>query len=80
MKFSLGCSLVYRAKSLTPFVFNFEAARFEAQTVQEERLQLIPKTSIERWTMPESGNRYLRVLARNEPALAGGGVLGGEGG
>jgi Bacterial transglutaminase, N-terminal domain len=63
MKFSLGCSLVYRVKSPTPFVFNFEAARFEAQTVQEERLQLIPKTSIERWTMPESGNRYLRVLA-----------------
>lgn len=63
MNFSLGCSLVYRVKSPTPFVFNFEAARFDAQTVREERLQLIPKTSIERWTMPESGNRYLRVLA-----------------
>ena len=50
------CSLVYRVKSSTPFVFNFEAARFDAQTVQEERLQMIPKTSIERWTMPESGN------------------------
>jgi transglutaminase-like putative cysteine protease len=62
MNFSLGCSLVYRVKSPTPFVFNFEAARFDAQTVQEERLQLIPKTSIERWTMPESGNRYLRIL------------------
>ena len=63
MDFSLGCSLVYRVKSPTPFVFNFEAARFDAQTVQEERLQLVPKTSIERWTMPESGNRYLRVPA-----------------
>ena len=63
MNFSLGCSLVYRVKSPTPFVFNFEAARFDAQTVQKERLQMIPKTSIERWTMPESGNRYLRVLA-----------------
>ena len=63
MNFSLGCSLVYRAKSPTPFVFNLEAARFDGQTVREERLQLIPKTSIERWTMPESGNRYLRILA-----------------
>ena len=63
MNFSLGCSLVYRVKSPTPFVFNFEAARFDAQTVREERLELIPKTSIECWTMPESGNRYLRVLA-----------------
>ena len=53
MNFSLGCSLVYRVKSPTPFVFNFEAARFDAQTVQKERLQMIPKTSIERWTMPE---------------------------
>jgi hypothetical protein len=32
----------------TPLVFNFEAARFEAQTVREERLQLIPKPSIPR--------------------------------
>ena len=63
MNFSLGCSLVYRVKSPTPFVFNFEAARFDVQTVREERLELIPKTSIERWTMPESGNRYLRILA-----------------
>jgi hypothetical protein len=45
MNFSLGCSLVYRVKSSTPFVFNFEAARFDAQTVQEERLQMIPKTT-----------------------------------
>ena len=52
MNFSLGCSLVYRVKSPTPFVFNFEAARFDVQTVREERLELIPKTSIERWTMP----------------------------
>jgi transglutaminase-like putative cysteine protease len=63
MNFSLGCSLVYRVKSPTPFVFNFEAARFDVQTVREERLELIPNTSIERWTMPESGNRYLRILA-----------------
>jgi hypothetical protein len=62
MNFSLGCSLVYRVKSPTPFVFNFEAARFDVQTVRKERLELIPKTSIERWTMPESGNRYLRIL------------------
>ena len=25
---------------------------------------MTPKTSIERWTMPESGNRYLRVIAQ----------------
>jgi transglutaminase-like putative cysteine protease len=63
VKFSLGCSLTYRIASPTPFVFNVEAARCPTQTVGEERLQLTPPTSIEHWTMPESGNRYLRVLA-----------------
>jgi transglutaminase-like putative cysteine protease len=63
MNFSVGCSLVYRVKSLTPFVFNVEAGRFRAQTVRKERLKVTPGTPIERWTMPESGNRYLRVHA-----------------
>ena len=31
MNISLGCSLVYRVKSPTPFVFGFDAARFDVQ-------------------------------------------------
>jgi transglutaminase-like putative cysteine protease len=31
--------------------------------LREERLVLTPDLPVERWTMPESGNRYLRVVA-----------------
>lgn len=61
MDFSVGCSLLYHVQSPTPFVFNLEAARFGAQKLRHERLQLTPKMPVESWTMPESGNRYLRV-------------------
>jgi transglutaminase-like putative cysteine protease len=60
--FSVGCRLAYRAETRTPFVFNIEAARFGAQAVREERLTLTPELPVERWTMPESGNRYLRMI------------------
>ncbi|MFO1129420.1 MAG: transglutaminase family protein [Rhodospirillales bacterium] len=61
MKFSIGCSLAYRLAAPVPFVFNIEVARSGAQTILDERLELTPASSVERWTMPESGNRYFRV-------------------
>lgn len=63
MKLSLGCSLGYQVPSRTPFVFNIEAAQFAAQTILSEDLELTPTVPLERWTMPESGNRYLRLVA-----------------
>jgi len=64
MNFSVGCKLGYRLTLPTTFVFNVEVAQFAVQTVQNERLDITPSLPIERWTMPESGNRYLRVQAR----------------
>jgi Transglutaminase-like enzymes, putative cysteine proteases len=63
MKFSLGCTLAYQVKVRAPFVFNVEVAKFAAQKIINETLDITPAVSIERWTMPESGNRYLRLIA-----------------
>ncbi len=67
MKFKLGCKLGYRVEQETPFVFNIEAQSFETQSVETEHLALDPPLPVERWTMPESGNRYFRVLAPPGP-------------
>jgi len=64
MKFSLGCSLVYRVPAVMPFVFNVEAATFRGQFVQHDQLSLDPDLAVERWTLPGTGNRYLRVIAQ----------------
>ena len=53
----------YQVKAPTPFLFNIEAQKFDGQTVLSERLTISPDLPTERWIMPESGNRYLRVLA-----------------
>ena len=67
MRFRIGCQLGYRVKGPTPFVFNIEAASFPTQTVVEESFAVEPKLEIERWLMPESGNRYLRCLVQEGP-------------
>ena len=61
MDFTIGCTLPYRVKSPTAFVFNVEAVRHPGQVITAETLTLTPDAAVERWTMPESGNRYLRV-------------------
>lgn len=63
MRFSLGCSLAYDVIQPTPFVFNVELARVASQTIVSESLTFFPSLEPERWTMPETGNRYLRVIA-----------------
>ena len=67
MEFSIGCSLSYRVKTRTPYVFNIEAVSHAGQTVRSETLTLSPDLEAERWTMPESGNRYLRVMVEPGP-------------
>lgn len=63
MPFSVGCVLDYRVTAPTSFVFNIEAAQSASQTVLTEQLTITPETPVERWQMPESGNRYLRLRA-----------------
>jgi transglutaminase-like putative cysteine protease len=64
MKFSLGCSLIYHVPTSMPFVFNVEVAVFAGQTIEHEQLTLNPDLPIERWTMSETGNRYLRIIVQ----------------
>ena len=61
MDFTIGCTLPYRVATPTSFVFNVEAVRHPGQVVTAETLTLTPDAPVERWTMPESGNRYLRI-------------------
>ena len=64
MPFALGCALAYRLQQPTTFVFNLEpASDQEGQRILDERLSLEPDLPVERWTMPESGNRLLRLVA-----------------
>jgi transglutaminase-like putative cysteine protease len=64
MKFSLGCSLLYHVPATMPFVFNIEIASYSGQNVQQEQFSSEPALPFERWTMPETGNRYLRMIAQ----------------
>jgi transglutaminase-like putative cysteine protease len=47
-----------------PFVFNVEVSAFAGQVIEHEQISLNPDLPVERWTMPETGNRYLRVIAQ----------------
>ena len=69
MLYKLGCRLTYQTQAETPFVFNLDAARFAGQAVEEESLRILPEVRQDRWTMPESGNKYFRVVAPAGPLL-----------
>ena len=63
MEFSVQATLGYRVQQDTPFVFNVQAQGFTGQTIKSETLRIEPELKIENWTMPESGNRYFRLIA-----------------
>ncbi|MCR0984412.1 transglutaminase-like domain-containing protein [Roseomonas populi] len=64
MRYKVSCDLGYEVEEgCAPFVFNIEAQRRPGQEVLEERLTLSQDLEAERFVMPESGNRYFRVLA-----------------
>ncbi|WP_343893950.1 transglutaminase-like domain-containing protein [Craurococcus roseus] len=65
MRYRVECELGYEvlASGGAPFVFNIEAQRGPGQEVVEEELTLSQDLPFDRFTMPESGNRYFRVLA-----------------
>lgn len=67
MRFKLGCQLGYKVKNDTPFLFNIEVQEFAEQKIVTERLTIEPELRVDRWTMPESGNRYFRVEAPPGP-------------
>ncbi len=63
MEFSVQAALTYRVKRQTPFVFNVQAQSFAGQTIKTESMSIEPPLSTEDWTMPESANRYFRLVA-----------------
>ena len=63
MDFTVSAALGYRVKQETAFVFNVQAENFSGQTVVSENLRIDPPLPLENWTMPESGNRYVRLIA-----------------
>ncbi len=63
MDFSVSAALGYRVKQPTAFVFNVAAECFPGQEVVAEQLHIDPPLELEHWTMPESGNRYVRLIA-----------------
>lgn len=67
MRFSLGCTLAYEVGQPTPFVFNVEAAGCDRQRVASESLTFSPSAQPDRFQMPETGNRYARVIAQPGP-------------
>jgi transglutaminase-like putative cysteine protease len=62
MEFSIQATLSYRVQQETPFVFNVQAQAFTGQTIKSESLRIEPELPIEDWTMPESANRYFRLI------------------
>jgi transglutaminase-like putative cysteine protease len=63
MRYKVHARLGYQPEAEAVFVFNVEARQGGDQTILEETLSFEPPMDTERWTMPESGNRYLRVVA-----------------
>src|SRR6201992_696305 len=63
MDFLVQTTLGYRVKQETPFVFNVQPQTCPGQTIKSESLHIEPELPTEDWTMPESGNRYLRLIA-----------------
>jgi transglutaminase-like putative cysteine protease len=63
MDFSVTATLGYRVKKEVPFVFNVQAQQLPGQEIIRESLRIEPELPTQSWTMPESGNRYVRLIA-----------------
>jgi transglutaminase-like putative cysteine protease len=63
MEFSVEAKLGYSVQHERPFVFNVQAQNFTRQTIRSESLCVEPELNTESWTIPESGNRYFRLIA-----------------
>jgi hypothetical protein len=63
MDFTIGRRVSYSVDTLTPFVFNLEAARFPRQQIRSERLKTTPELGEpDRIEVAENGNRIMRFL------------------
>lgn len=67
MRYEVGCRLGYEVGRPGPIVLNVRPALTAQQRVVEESLTLTPETAVQSWTMPESGNRYDRLVPEAGP-------------
>ena len=62
MEFAIGCSLAYTVHAPAALVFNLEAAHLPRQVIHSESLTVHPPIEPERFTAPETGNRFARFV------------------
>ena len=62
MDFAIGCSLAYQVHGPAALVFNLEAASLPRQVLRSESLATHPPVEPERYTEPETGNRFARFV------------------
>jgi transglutaminase-like putative cysteine protease len=63
MDFAIGCSLAYSVNAPAALVFNLEAAtHLSRQIIRSESLSVHPPLEPERFTAPETGNRFARFV------------------
>lgn len=70
MDFSVGCTLEYEAADATTLILNIEVQQTQRQQVLSERFTTTPPIQSEVHAVPETGNRYRRmVLPKGKVAL-----------
>lgn len=63
MLFDIDSTLRYSVTSPSTLIFNVEAAQHDCQKIIREEMQITPPLPFDSYTMPESGNRYMRLKA-----------------
>lgn len=63
MLFDLGSTLRYTVRQPSTLIFNIEVAQHDWQKTVREELQITPPLPRDSYTMPENGNRYMRLKA-----------------
>lgn len=61
--FQLGCQLHYSLYEESTFIFNISVAENNYQSIEKEELELEPSVKVEEYVAPDTGNRYLRLIA-----------------
>lgn len=61
MRYTLGCSLSYKIKTETVFIFNLEVAKLKSLEILSETLTLSPDLARRTYVAPDFRNRYLGV-------------------
>lgn len=67
MDYSVGCTLEYEAADETTLILNVEVQETHRQAILSERFTTMPKIDSEVHAVPETGNRYRRLVLPKGP-------------